>query len=44
VVGGGKATRFRGGFDEYKAKTLKETEARVKESVKSLSAMNSNAS
>ena len=40
VVGEGKATRFRGNFDEYKAHTLMKTKQRVAESVKSLSNIN----
>lgn len=40
VVGDGKATRFRGEFDEYKKHTLEKTAKRVAESVKSLSTIN----
>jgi len=40
VVGDGKATRFRGDFDEYKKHTLEKTAKRVAESVKSLSTIN----
>ena len=36
----GKATRFRGDFDEYKAHTLEKTRKRVEASVKRLSAIN----
>jgi len=42
VVGEGKATRFRGDFNEYKKLTLERTAKRVAESVKSLSCMNNN--
>lgn len=40
VVGEGHATRFRGGFDEYKKHTLEKTRKRVEASVKSLSTVN----
>jgi ATP-binding cassette subfamily F protein 3 len=40
VVGGGEAARFRGGFEDYKAETLKRTAKRVAQSVKSLSNIN----
>ncbi|EJK76929.1 hypothetical protein THAOC_01278 [Thalassiosira oceanica] len=40
VVGEGRVTRFRGDFDDYKKETLKRTEKRVAESVKSLSMIN----
>ena len=40
VVGEGKATRFRGDFEEYKKFTLAKTSKRVAESVKSLSSLN----
>jgi ATPase subunit of ABC transporter with duplicated ATPase domains len=40
VVGDGKATRFRGGFNEYKAETMERTAKRVADSVKSLSNVN----
>jgi ATP-binding cassette subfamily F protein 3 len=42
VVGGGKATRFRGNFDDYKKETLARTAKRVAQSVKSLSSINNN--
>lgn len=42
VVGGGKATRFRGNFDDYKKETLTRTAKRVAQSVKSLSSINNN--
>ena len=40
VVGGGKATKFRGGFDDYKKEVLARTAKRVAQSVKSLSNIN----
>jgi len=40
VVGEGKATRFRGDFNEYKRHTLERTRKRVEASVKMLSAIN----
>ena len=40
VVGEGKATRFRGTFDDYKAQTLERTTKRVAQSVKKLSNIN----
>ena len=40
VVGEGRVTRFRGDFNDYKKETLKRTEKRVAESVKSLSMIN----
>ena len=40
VVGGGKVTRFRGDFNEYKKETLERTAKQVADSVKSLSAIN----
>eukprot|EP00581_Thalassiosira_minuscula_P015132 CAMPEP_0183714128 /NCGR_PEP_ID=MMETSP0737-20130205/8777_1 /TAXON_ID=385413 /ORGANISM="Thalassiosira miniscula, Strain CCMP1093" /LENGTH=806 /DNA_ID=CAMNT_0025943033 /DNA_START=27 /DNA_END=2447 /DNA_ORIENTATION=+ len=40
VVGEGKATRFRGDFNDYKKEVLERTAKRVAESVKSLSAIN----
>jgi len=40
IVGEGKATRFRGHFDEYKKYTTERTAKRVAESVKSLSNIN----
>lgn len=40
VVGDGKATRFRGDFNDYKKETLNRTAKRVADSVKSLSAIN----
>lgn len=40
VVGDGKATRFRGSFNDYKKETLNRTAKRVADSVKSLSAIN----
>jgi ATP-binding cassette subfamily F protein 3 len=40
VVDGGKATRFRGSFDEYKAHTAETTRKRVAESVKKLTNLN----
>jgi ATP-binding cassette subfamily F protein 3 len=40
VVCGGKATRFRGDFDEYKNYTAELTQKRVEESVKRLSNIN----
>lgn len=40
VVHGGKATKFRGDFDEYKTYTSELTEKRVAESVKRISAVN----
>lgn len=40
VVGEGKATKFRGTFDEYKKHTLEKTAKRVADSVKSLSCIN----
>ena len=40
VVGDGKATRFRGDFDDYKAHTLERTRKRVEASVKRLGAIN----
>lgn len=38
VVDGGKATKFRGDFDEYKKHTAKLTEKRIEESVKRINA------
>lgn len=40
VVGEGKATRFRGDFDDYKKDTMERTARRVAASVKSLSTIN----
>jgi len=40
VIGEGKATRFRGSFDTYKAHTLERTAKRVAQSVKSLCNIN----
>jgi ATP-binding cassette, subfamily F, member 3 len=40
VVHEGKATRFRGDFDEYKNHTAEVTQKRVEESVKRLAATN----
>ncbi|KAL7492186.1 hypothetical protein ACHAWT_001368 [Skeletonema menzelii] len=40
VVGNGVVTKCRGDFTEYKEETLKRTEKRIAESVKSLSAIN----
>lgn len=40
VVGEGKATRFRGDFNDYKKETMERTAKRVAESVKSLSNLN----
>lgn len=40
VVGGGRALRFRGDFDEYKKHTLEKTRKRVEASVKRLSEIN----
>lgn len=40
VVGEGKATRYRGDFNDYKKDTLKRTAKRVADSVKSLSTIN----
>ena len=40
VVEGGKAARFDGSFDDYKAHTAKSTKKRVEESVKKLSNLN----
>jgi ATP-binding cassette subfamily F protein 3 len=40
VVGEGKATQFRGGFEEYKKETLERTAKRVAQIVKSLSNIN----
>jgi ATP-binding cassette subfamily F protein 3 len=40
VVGEGKASRFRGGFDDYKKETMERTAKRVADSVKSLSNIN----
>jgi ATP-binding cassette, subfamily F, member 3 len=41
VVHEGKASRFRGNFDEYKAHTAEVTQKRVEESVKRVNAVNS---
>ena len=40
VVDGGKASRFRGTFDEYKDHTAKKTAKRVEETVKRLGNVN----
>ena len=40
VVEEGKATRFDGTFDDYKAHTAKKTKKRVEENVKKLSSLN----
>jgi ATP-binding cassette subfamily F protein 3 len=40
VVGGGRATRFRGDFDEYKKHTLEKTRKRVEASVKRIADIN----
>ena len=40
VVGGGRASRFRGDFEDYKKETLERTAKRVAQSVKSLSNIN----
>ena len=40
VVGEGKATKYRGDFNDYKNETLTRTAKRVAESVKSLSEIN----
>jgi len=40
VVSDGKATRFRGDFEEYKKHTAEETQKRVEESVKRVSTVN----
>jgi ABC-type dipeptide/oligopeptide/nickel transport system ATPase subunit len=40
VVANGKATRFRGDFEEYKKHTLERTRKRVEASVKMLSTIN----
>lgn len=40
VVGEGRVTRFRGGFNDYKKETLEKTAKRIEESVKLLSTIN----
>ena len=40
VVGEGKVSRFRGGFDDYKKETLEKTRKRIEQSVKLLSTIN----
>lgn len=40
VVGDGKVSRFRGGFNEYKKDTLEKTRKRIEQSVKLLSNIN----
>ena len=40
IVDGGKVTRFRGTFDEYKAHTAEKTKKRIEESVKRLGNIN----
>ena len=42
VVGNGVVAKCRGDFSEYKEETLRRTEKRIAESVKSLSAINNN--